>query len=657
MHPRLSVVLPTHNRENLVSRAVDSVLAQSFSDFELILVDDYSTDGTREVLERYRDTSRVQLVFSDRNLGASGARNLGLSKARGELITFQDSDDYWMPHKLKLQVEALDASPECGICYCGSLYYKDKNSYYIPDGIFKKLDGDISSEILNGNTTSTQTFVIRKAILDQVGIFDSTLDPIEDWDLMIRVAQVTQFRFIPEPLVIIYGTPGSISSFRANNASARGRILDKHRERFSRQRAVSARQHYIAGRIWQNLGVSDRALSEFRRSFSELAAGKDAWADRRKLRLSNDLEEPCRVIDVRSDAADGARRANLRFDRGGRVMTDARAPAQPGTQDLPRVSIVVVNYNTRDLTLQCLRSVYAEGRRHAFELIVVDNASTDGSAEAIPAEFPGMRFVASTENLGFAAGNNLAAAEARGEWLLLLNPDTVVLDGAVDTLLDFASEHEEAAIFGGRTLFADGSLNPTSCWARATLWSSLTAALGLTAAFRGSRLFDPEAMGNWDRDTVRKVDIVTGCFFLLRRSIWEGLGGFDERFHMYGEETDLCLRAAQVGLSCMICPDAQIVHYGGASEKARAGKMVRLFRAKSQLYSKHWSASAAWLGMRMLDLWALVRIVALGGGKLLGIVGGESLQTWLEVWRNRQKWHLVRGEMSGGAPVPAKDRK
>jgi GT2 family glycosyltransferase len=338
-------------------------------------------------------------------------------------------------------------------------------------------------------------------------------------------------------------------------------------------------------------------------------------------------------------------------------MSNAAAPAQPGMQDSPIVSVVVVNYSTRDLTLECLRSVYAEARLHAFELIVVDNASTDGSVKAIREEFPDIRLTASTENLGFAAGNNLAAAEAQGEWLLLLNPDTIVLDGAIDTLLDFASEHGEAAIFGGRTLFPDGSLNPTSCWARATLWSSLTSALGLTAAFPGSRMFDPEAMGDWDRDTARKVDIVTGCFFLLRKRDWERLGGFDERFYMYGEETDLCLRAAKLGLSCMICPDAQIVHYGGASEKARAGKMVRLFRAKSQLCSKHWSASAAWLGTRMLDLWALLRVVAFAGGKLFGFADGENLQTWLEVWRNRRSWHLTRGEMSGRAPAAIKDRK
>jgi len=328
----------------------------------------------------------------------------------------------------------------------------------------------------------------------------------------------------------------------------------------------------------------------------------------------------------------------------------AGRPAASGAP--PSVSIIIVSYNTRELTIACLRSVYAETRRLSFEVIVVDNDSTDGSAAAIAAEFPQARLIASSENYGFAKANNLAIAEAGGEWVLLLNPDTVVRNGAIDTLVGFADIHPEAAIFGGRTLFADGSLNLTSCWARPTLWSSFVCAVGLTALFRGSRVFDPEAMGDWRRDSVRRVDIVTGCFFLLRKRDWDRLGGFDPQFFMYGEEADLCLRAARQGLSCMICPDAEIIHHGGASEKVRAGKMIRLFRARSQLYARHWSPAAAWLGTRMLDLWALVRVLGFAVGRGLRITGAESLETWLEIWRHRRDWRVGRGEMTERAPGP-----
>ena len=129
----------------------------------------------------------------------------------------------------------------------------------------------------------------------------------------------------------------------------------------------------------------------------------------------------------------------------------------------PVLSILVVSYNTRAMTLDCLRSVVAETRT-PYELIVLDNASADGSAEAVAAEFPQARLIASPENLGFAEGNNVAAQEARGEYLLLLNPDTLVLRGSLDRLLDFARAEPGAGIWGGRTLFADGRLNPSSCW-------------------------------------------------------------------------------------------------------------------------------------------------------------------------------------------------
>ena len=155
--------------------------------------------------------------------------------------------------------------------------------------------------------------------------------------------------------------------------------------------------------------------------------------------------------------------------------------------------MLVVSYNTREMTLACLRSLAAE-TRVPHEVIVLDNASRDGSAAAIAEAFPGLRLIASAENHGFALGNNLAAREARGRYLLLLNPDTLVLDGAVDRLVAFAGRTPEAGIWGGRTLFADGSLNPMSVFGDQTLWSLFCRASGLALAFRGSRALQPRGL-------------------------------------------------------------------------------------------------------------------------------------------------------------------
>ncbi len=305
----------------------------------------------------------------------------------------------------------------------------------------------------------------------------------------------------------------------------------------------------------------------------------------------------------------------------------------------PALTIIVVSYNTREMTLACLRSVFRETRT-AFELIVLDNASDDGSAEAIRAEFGDrVELMASTENLGFAAGNNRAAETARGEYLLLLNPDTVVLDGAIDRLLEFARKQPEAGIWGGRTLFGDGSLNPASCWSRQTLRSLIFQAMGLSSLFRRSSLFNPEGMGGWNREGIRAVDIVSGCFLLIRRELWETLGGFRDIFFMYGEEADLCLRARALGVRPMVTSAATIIHHGGASEKARAGKLVRLLRAKTLLIRFHFPAAGKWAGVRLLYLWPASRYFAHSVLAALGrSASGEARKEWAEVLRHKHEW-------------------
>ncbi len=305
----------------------------------------------------------------------------------------------------------------------------------------------------------------------------------------------------------------------------------------------------------------------------------------------------------------------------------------------PALTIIVVSYNTREMTLDCLRSV-RDQTRTAHEVIVVDNASTDGSAEAIAKTFPEVRLMAETENRGFARANNLGAAHARGEYILLLNPDTVVIDGAVDRLLAFARTRPEAGIWGGRTVYADGTLNPTSCWGRMTLWSLFCRTSGLTWLFPRSEFFNSESYGVWKRDTVRAVDIVTGCFLMLPRDLWERLEGFDPAFFMYGEEADLCLRAQACGADPHISPDACIIHHSGASERVYRDKVIKLLAGKISLIDRHfpkWQRPMARLLFQLLPLSRLM------GNRAIGAVTGkagarEAADIWTEIWARRDLW-------------------
>lgn len=310
----------------------------------------------------------------------------------------------------------------------------------------------------------------------------------------------------------------------------------------------------------------------------------------------------------------------------------------PG-EDLPvELSIIIVSYNTRELTLQALESLFRHPPSVNFEVILLDNASPDGSYAAIAGAFPRIESIAHPQNIGFAAANNLAAQRARGRRLLLLNPDTITLPQSHDGLWSFAERTPDRGIWGGRTLFPDLSLNPTSCWRRMTLWSLFCSAFGLTHSFSKSRLFNQEAYGDWPRDREADVDIVTGCFLLIDAALWRRLDGFDPAFFMYAEEADLCLRAKKLGARPGITPEAEIVHMGGMSEPTGVDKIVKTVRGRVTLMRKHWSGPQVLLGRMLLLLWSSVRLLASKFISGRRDPPGGSRDKWREVWRRRNEW-------------------
>lgn len=302
------------------------------------------------------------------------------------------------------------------------------------------------------------------------------------------------------------------------------------------------------------------------------------------------------------------------------------------------VSIIIVSYNTKKLTLECIESIYKQILNIDFEIIVVDNASSDGSADAIEKKYSKINLIRSKENLGFARANNMAAEQSTGAYLLLLNSDTVVLEGAVQKLFSFAEVREDAGIFGGSTFFADGSRNPSSCWSKPTLWSISCIALGLTSLFRKTKLFNPESFIWWDWSESREVDIISGCFLLIRKNIWDKLSGFSPDFFMYGEDSDLCLRAWNSGSKCVVFPNAKIVHYGGASDNVHSGKMIKLFTGKNLLLHKH-NISKSVIPY-LFDLWALSRIIAYSFFSLLNKSYKSKYVSWIEIYQSKSEWHF-----------------
>jgi N-acetylglucosaminyl-diphospho-decaprenol L-rhamnosyltransferase len=312
------------------------------------------------------------------------------------------------------------------------------------------------------------------------------------------------------------------------------------------------------------------------------------------------------------------------------------------------VSALIVTYHCREAARACLESLYEHAGGIALEVIVVDNASGDGTAEMVREDFPQARLLALAENVGFARAVNVAAEEARGGHLLLLNPDTEVHEGMLAAFLAFAGGLPEPAICGGRTLRPDGRLDPGSCWGAPTLWSLFCFATALSSAFKGTRLFDPESLGGWKRDSVRDVDIVTGCLLFVPKALWRELGGFDPRFFVYGEDADLALRAAAAGVRRVITPDAVVTHEVGVSSATRPDKLVLLFRGKVTLLRKHWGPVKSRLGVALVAGGVGLRAVQ---ARLLGRGGGVA-SGWPALWRARSEW-LPGFEPVGTTPPTA----
>jgi GT2 family glycosyltransferase len=229
-----------------------------------------------------------------------------------------------------------------------------------------------------------------------------------------------------------------------------------------------------------------------------------------------------------------------------------------------KLSIVILCWNDRKVALDCLRSIYATVKSTECEVLVSDNGSTDGSVELIRKEFPQAKLFENGTNLRFAKGNNVAIRASRGEYVLILNPDTIMQEGALDGMVEYADQHPEAGAIGCRVVGSDGVVQPVQRPIY-TIRSEWCWALGLGRLARISDWFHAGSYANWHGETERTVGWLAGCFILARGELLRSLGGFDEQFFYYYEDTDLCRRIWGSGHSILYTPKFTITHLGGQS--------------------------------------------------------------------------------------------
>jgi GT2 family glycosyltransferase len=271
------------------------------------------------------------------------------------------------------------------------------------------------------------------------------------------------------------------------------------------------------------------------------------------------------------------------------------------------ISVVIVAWNAKRYLELCLDSLEEAPPRRSLEVLVVDNASADGTAEMVEARFPSVKLIRSAENLGFAKGNNVAIRQCVGRYIALVNPDVIVLPGCLDALADFLDQNPKVGNVGPRVLNPDGTLQNT-CRRSPTLWNNFCETTGLAGLFKGSRLFAGQQMTFFPHDQTLAVDVVVGCFSMVRREAFEAVGLLDEGLFMYGDDVDWCRRCWNAGWEVVFFSGAQAIHDQG---RTTAPYPVRFAlaqqRSKIQYWTKHHSALAVF-GIRiMLILHHLLR--------------------------------------------------
>jgi GT2 family glycosyltransferase len=252
-------------------------------------------------------------------------------------------------------------------------------------------------------------------------------------------------------------------------------------------------------------------------------------------------------------------------------------------------SVIIVSWNAKNYLSECLQSLNEYTFTYNTEIIVVDNASTDGSPSMVQKEFPHVNLIINEYNYGFAKGNNIGINQSKGTYLFLINSDVFVKDGCIEKMIAYMDVHPDIGILGPKILDQCGKTQ-RSCMELPSLWNTFYSAFGLHNIFGEFQFFRGEMMTYWSHNTIRQVDIINGCFWMVRKEALDEVGLLDEQFFIYSEDKDWCKRFHETGWDVVFYPEAEAIHYGGASSaNAPIRFEVEMQKANLQYWKKHHS--------------------------------------------------------------------
>jgi len=542
------------NGAPFLREALDSVFKQTFQDWEIVVWDDCSTDDSAAIVREYPDP-RIRYVLSPEDTTLGPARNMAIREARGEWIAFLDQDDIWLPGKLSKQIGIADLDNDGRL---GMVY--GRTVEFFPDGHHRDFDhhhefenlpeGDLFQLLFRLSCfISISSAMLRRSVLEEIGEVPSTFALISDYYLFLAIARHYEIRAVQEV----------ICRYRRHNDSLS-----------STCRIQMYQEALLLPGLWPD-ALPPAMVSKIRTGYEteiallEIIQKVSAARGLKRLLSRGSFSHLFRRV-----GAFVARRARnhwpfRRFTRAAAISEMPGTAAAVLAEQPLLLSIIVVNWNVRDLLRDCIQSIYGATRlpAGAWEVIIVDNNSADNSVEMVRREFPEVRIIANDENTGFARANNQAFRVCGGQFVLLLNPDVVVLDFAIDRALEMMRSQPRIGVLGCSLLNSDGTEQEWTAGALPGLSNVLCHYLFLyqvLPSFILPRPFFPLRQPQKDVD----AGWISGAFMLLRR---DALGNeiFDERFFMYGEDVLLCQSLARAGWRVFYTPRIRIIHHGGCS--------------------------------------------------------------------------------------------
>lgn len=311
----------------------------------------------------------------------------------------------------------------------------------------------------------------------------------------------------------------------------------------------------------------------------------------------------------------------------------------------PDLAIVIVNWNVKELLRECLKSVYSQSRGISLEVVVIDNASSDGSVDIVEKEFPEVKLIKNKENVGFAKANNQAIRESTGRYILLLNPDTVIVGDALATMVLFMDSHRESGAIGPRILNPDHTVQLTCGRHSPTLATELWDFARLSSMFPKSRVFGKSLMSFWPHNDTREVELLSGACMMVRRETIEQTGLMDEKFFLFAEETDWCYRIRKNGWKIFLDAAAEVVHLGGQSVKLSSGNMtLESHKSMHLFFLKHHGSLSALVYRAMVFIFMGLRIPVYWLWQYFETSNRAQIQEALKQYPRVLRWSISPGK-------------